>query len=72
MLVRKRKVTEDSKPKVERLGVSKAEAARMLGLSESTVHHLTQSGELPCKRVGRRVLYSVKTLQQFLDKDSNE
>lgn len=66
MLVRKRKEMEEQKQEVERLGVSKAEAAQMLGLSESTVHHLTQTGELKCKRIGRRVIYSVDVLKQFL------
>ncbi len=66
MLVKKRKNNEESQPKFERLSVSKAEAAKMLGLSESTVHQLTQAGELKCKRIGRRVIYSVETLRRFL------
>lgn len=68
MLVRKQKITEEStsKQECERLSVSKVEAARMLGLSESTVHHLTQSGKLKCKRIGRRVIYAVETLRRFL------
>ena len=53
--------------KIERLGFSKKEAAGMLGLSESMVHNLTKSGQLPCKHVGRRVLYSMDTLRDFLN-----
>jgi len=53
--------------KVERLCVSLAEAATMLGLSQRKVYALTQTGELPCKRVGRRVLYSVEILRRFVN-----
>lgn len=69
MLIRKQKDVPEPKQELEQLGVSKQEAAKMLGLSESTVHHLTQSGELPCKRVGRRVIYSVDSLREFLKKE---
>ena len=59
----------DQEQEHERLSVSKQEAARMLGLSESKVHQLTQAGELACKRVGRRVLYPVAMLREFLKKE---
>lgn len=57
----------EPEPLVERLGVSVEEAAKMLGISPRKVHELTRSGELPCKRIGRRVLYSVEVLRQFIN-----
>ena len=67
MLIRKK--TSDHQPvekESERLSVSLKEAAKMLGLSESTVHQRTLSGEIRCKRVGRRVLYPIENLKEFL------
>jgi excisionase family DNA binding protein len=37
--------------------LSTAEAADLLGLPRSTVHHLARRGELPARRVGRRWLF---------------
>jgi excisionase family DNA binding protein len=54
------------------LAVSISEAARLLGLSERKVWELKATGELPCRRVGRRVLVPVEALRAFLSggKDS--
>lgn len=49
-----------------RLAVSISEAARLLGLSERKVWELKATGELPCRRVGRRVLVPVDGLRAFL------
>lgn len=60
------KFTEKTETTVERLTVTVAEAAKMIGVSERTVYLLTRSGELPCKRIGRRVLYSIDEIRQFI------
>lgn len=39
---------------VERLVLSIAEVARALGVSDDLVYELTERGELPCLRFGRR------------------
>ncbi len=38
----------------ERLVLSVAETAEALGLSDDLVYELTETGELPCLRFGRR------------------
>lgn len=48
------------------LAVSRREAARLLGVSLSTVGRLTASGELPKVRVGRRVLIARSDIESFL------
>ena len=53
----------------ERLAFTKKEAAVLLGLSESTVHKLTLNGKIKCKRVGRRILYPMENLKEFLRAD---
>ena len=49
-----------------RLVVSKQEAARMLGISDRTLHTLTHEGKLPCMRVSARVCYSIETLRRWV------
>jgi excisionase family DNA binding protein len=49
-----------------RLLVSTHEAARMLGVCTRTVWELTRAGELPCVRIGVRVLYSPDTLRRWV------
>jgi excisionase family DNA binding protein len=50
---------------MEPLLVSKRDAARFLGVSARTIDNLVQKGELKVRRVGRRVLFSYRVLQQF-------
>jgi len=49
----------------ERLAVSVAEAAKMLGLSQRGIWNLIKSGELPTVRLGHRVLISVAMLRRM-------
>lgn len=51
----------------DRLLVSAAEAARLLSISPRTLWSMTTSGELPCVRVRRRVLYAVADLREYVD-----
>jgi len=64
-----RRKPEPKAPVVERLGVSIEEAARMLSVSERTIRELTSKGKLACKKIGRRVIYSVEVLKTFLHDD---
>ena len=45
---------------------SASEIARLTGLSISTVRKLTKKGELPHLKVGRRILYPVTAIHQWL------
>lgn len=58
----------------DRFGVSMApiliavsDAARVLGLSASTISTLAANGEIPSLRVGRRVLLPVKALEDWIE-----
>ena len=51
----------------DRLTVSRSEAARMLGISERLLWTLTNRKEVPHLRIGTRVLYPVRSLQQWLE-----
>jgi len=52
---------------VQRLTVSRAEAALMLGISERLLWTWTNAGQIPHVRIGARVLYPVEALRQWLD-----
>src|SRR5436309_3221584 len=51
--------------------VDRREAARLLSLSPRTIFTLTKSGQLPSKRIGRNVRYSVDELVAWLSKTAN-
>jgi len=54
-------------PKAVRPAVySAAEVASLLGLSKATVYAMAHSGELPCKRVGRRFIFSREAVHAWL------
>ena len=59
-------------PQVPKLALSISEAAEALALSARTVEELVKRGELPVKRVGRRVLLPVTALQVWLDEATEE
>ncbi len=40
-------------------------AAPGLGLTEAQVYHYVRTGQLPCVRLGRRVLFSPSALQRW-------
>jgi excisionase family DNA binding protein len=48
--------------------LNRREAAAFLRISERTLFTLTASGAIPSVRIGARVLYSVKSLREFIDK----
>lgn len=47
--------------------VGMADAAKMLGISTRTLWTLTNSGEIPHARIGRRVLLNVAALREWVD-----
>ena len=54
------------RPTAEPMAVDARTAAKALGVSERTVWTLKDRGELPTVRIGRRVLYRVTDLHEFL------
>ena len=46
--------------------VSASKAAKMLGISPRHLWSLTKSGNVPCNRVGRRVMYAPALLQAWV------
>lgn len=53
--------------KEEALTLSVEHAARLIGVSRSTVYRLVRDGELRAIRVGRRVLILKKPLMEMLE-----
>jgi excisionase family DNA binding protein len=45
--------------------VHRAEAAKMLGISVSTLDRLTKAGELPCLKLPGRVLFRTEALRHW-------
>ena len=52
---------------VERLVLSIAEAAEALGVSDDLVYELTERGDLPCLRLGRRKVIPTRAIQLMVD-----
>lgn len=50
----------------ERLALRPMEAAKAIGVSARTLWTLTKNGQIPHKRIGRTVLYSVEILKAWL------
>jgi excisionase family DNA binding protein len=46
--------------------VDEREAARFLGVSPRTIWTLAANGELPTVKIGRRKMYSVESLKEFV------
>lgn len=46
---------------------SAAEVADLLALSKATVYALAHNGQLPCKRVGRRFIFSREAVHAWLE-----
>lgn len=54
---------------VQRIAFSKVEAARALGLSLRTIDNLIAAKELVARRIGRRVVIPVTSLQTLIRSD---
>lgn len=47
--------------------ISATKAAELLGISARHLWTLTKSGNVPCNRIGRRVMYSPNLLQVWVN-----
>jgi excisionase family DNA binding protein len=56
---------------MERLLVSRKEAASLLGVSVQSIDKLVRRGELRCVRVGKRLLIAPEVLQEFTRKKTS-
>lgn len=54
-------------PEVTKRLYSVEEAARYLGVSKWSVRNQQWSGNLPCVRQGRRVLYDIRDIDQLIE-----
>lgn len=55
-------------PKVERTTLTMKETAEYLGVSYWLVNQLVRRKQIPCARVGGRVLFRVQALDEYLKK----
>lgn len=52
--------------------VDRKEASRLLNLSLRKLDAATKAGRIPCVRIGRRVLYSVDALREWISEQSRQ
>ncbi|MGH9235566.1 MAG: helix-turn-helix domain-containing protein [Acidimicrobiales bacterium] len=52
---------------IRRLTLTVAEAGQVLGVSRSYAYELVRQGQLPCMRLGRRIVVPVRALEALLD-----
>ena len=52
----------------ERLTMSVEEAGERLGISRSLAYELVRRGDVPCLRLGRRLVVPVKGLEAMIDR----
>ena len=59
-------------PKVERTTLTMKETSEYLGISYWLVNQLVRKKQIPCARVGGRVLFRVQALDEYLkEKEEN-
>ena len=59
-------------PKVERKTLTMKETAEYLGISYWLINQLVRRKQIPCARVGSRVLFRVQALDEYLkEKEEN-
>lgn len=59
-------------PKIERTTLTMKETAECLGVSYWLVNQLVRRKQIPCARVGGRVLFRVQALEDYLkEKEEN-
>lgn len=59
-------------PKVERTTLTMKETAEYLGISYWLVNQLVRRKQIPCARVGGRILFRVQVLDEYLrEKEEN-
>jgi excisionase family DNA binding protein len=57
---------------VRRLTFTVEEAGRVLGVSRSYAYELVRQGEIPCMRLGRRIVVPARALEALLDRVTRE
>jgi excisionase family DNA binding protein len=55
----------------ESITITADEVAELLGIARKTVYEAAGRGDIPCRRLGRRVLFSRRVILQWLEQ-SNE
>jgi excisionase family DNA binding protein len=58
----------DNQAPPQRLTLTVEEAGQMLGVSRSYAYELVRQGELPCMRLGRRIVIPVRALDALIDR----
>ena len=61
------KPIQPEKQDIERIGVSVETAAEMIGVGTRTMWNLAKEQKIRTVRIGRRVLFSVQSLREFVD-----
>lgn len=56
------------KPQLKRLTLTVEEASQVLGVSTSYAYELVHRGELPCMRLGRRIVIPIRALDALIDR----
>lgn len=59
------KPTKKNKTVEKPIAVNQIEAARLLSISSVTLRELTKTGQVPFRKLGSKVLYSVAVLERF-------
>lgn len=54
-------------PVVQSAVYSASQVARLLGISVATVYTLANNGDIPCKKVGRRRIFSRAAIHDWLN-----
>ena len=54
----------------EKLTLSVAEAAQLLGISAATAYELTHRADFPAFRIGNRTLVSRRLLEKWVDREA--
>jgi len=65
-----RSVRKDKMSSLDKIAVSVTEAAKMLGISRTTMYNLAKQEEFPCVMIGHRMLIPLKGLNEWIDKNS--
>lgn len=61
--------TVSAERRLDPINVSKKDAAALLGVCPRTIDNLIAAKELPCRRIGRRVLVPYTALVAFARRD---
>ena len=61
------KPVQPEKQDIERIGVSAEIASEMIGVGVRTMWNLAKEQKIHTVRIGRRVLFSVQSLREFVD-----